>query len=107
MLVICADLRRDIGIREDRQFATRLGDDGGALNILVVAEADVDRRVAHSLKKLGTGVFVEHALAERTELLPLVTTILVTRRGLSHRPQGWESTLTINCLFRIALGKFP
>ena len=96
MLVIRADLRRDIGVREDRQFAARLGDHGGTLDILVVAEANVDRRVAHGLEELGTGMFVEHTLTKRAKLLPFKPSVLNVIRSSNANKSKQPTT---NCLF--------
>ena len=78
LLVVRANLGRDIWVRKDRKFATGLGRDGGTLNVLVCTESNVDRRIAHGFKKLSARVLVEHAFAEGTKLLPLVTAVLDT-----------------------------
>lgn len=78
VLVVRANLGRDIWVRKDRKFATGLGRDGGTLNVLVCTESNVDRRIAHGFKKLSARVLVEHAFAEGTKLLPLVTAVLDT-----------------------------
>ena len=79
VFVVSADLRRDVGIREDRELAVRLRHDSGALNILVVTKTNVDWMVANCFEQTSTGVLVEHALAECSELLPLIATVLYCR----------------------------
>ena len=76
VLVIRADLRGYIRVREDGYITTRLGGNSCALDILVAAEADIDRRVAHCLQELRSGVFVKHTLTEGAELLPFIATVL-------------------------------
>ncbi len=76
VLIVCSNLGRYVWIVEDGGIAARLRRDSGTLDILVVAETDIDRRVSHGLEQLRAGMFVEHPLAECTELLPLVSTVL-------------------------------
>ena len=76
MLVICPHLRWYVWIGEDGEITAGLRSDSGALNVLIVAETNVDGRVTHSLEQLRARVLVEHPFAERTELLPLVSAAL-------------------------------
>lgn len=76
VFIISTDLGWHIRVCEDGKLAVGLGNDGCALNILIIAEPDIHRRVADSLEQPSTGMLVEHTLAEGAELLPLVTTIL-------------------------------
>lgn len=76
MLVVCPYLWRNVGIGEDGQLAVRLWYDRCALYVLVVAEPDIDRRVADGLQQPRARMLVQHALAECTELFPLVAAIL-------------------------------
>lgn len=76
VFIITTDLGWHIRVCEDGKLAVGLGNNSGALNILIVAEPDIHRGVADSFEQPSTGMLVEHALAEGAELLPLVTTIL-------------------------------
>lgn len=76
MFVVRPNLRGYVGVGEDGYVATGLRGNSGALDILVVAEANVHRGIAHRLEELRTRMLVEHSFAERTELLPLVTAVL-------------------------------
>lgn len=88
MLVIGLDLRRHVRVGEDGEFTVRLRRHLHALNVLIRTEADVGRRVAGSLDELRAGVLVEHPLAKRAKLLPLVASVLnggTSRSTLSRK----------------------
>lgn len=76
MFVVSPNLRGYVGIGKDGYIAAGFRGNGGALDILIVAEADVHRGIAHRLEELRTRMLVEHPFAECTKLLPLVTTVL-------------------------------
>lgn len=76
MLVVRPDLGRNVRISEYRGLTVWLRNDGCTLNVLLTSEADVHGRVACGLEKLDAWMFVEHAFAERPELLPLVSAVL-------------------------------
>lgn len=76
VLIIRADLRWHLRIREDGEVAIGLWGQGCALNILIASKADVHWRIAHSLEQLCAWMLVEHPFAKRPKLLPLVAAIL-------------------------------
>lgn len=50
VFVVVPDGRRNFRVREDWQLPVWFRNQGGALDILVSAEANIDRGVAHSLQ---------------------------------------------------------
>jgi hypothetical protein len=76
VLVVCLDLGRHVRVGEYRQLSIRFRCNLDALYVLVGAKADVWWRVAGALDQLGTGMLVEHPLAEGAELFPFVAPVL-------------------------------
>jgi hypothetical protein len=108
VLVICAHRDGHVGVVEDDQCLVRLGADGAALDVLVTAEANIDRWIARLLKQSSARVLAEYALAESTKLLPVEAPVLIIPQVNIPRSTWQDAVLrTMKCLFRIAEGKFP
>ena len=76
MLVVCTYLRWYIRISENGQFAVWLGNDGGALDVLIASKSDVDGRITQGLQQLSAWMLVQHSFAECSKFLPFVATVL-------------------------------
>ena len=77
MFIVRSYLGRYIWVGKDCQVTIGCWGNDRALNILFVAKTNLDRGVPDRLEQLSARMFVEHAFAECTKLLPLVPTVLI------------------------------
>jgi hypothetical protein len=76
MLVVRPDFQRNVRIGENRRGSVGLRDNSGALDVLVVPETYVDRRIPYALQQLRTTVFTKHTFTKCSEFFPFVSSVL-------------------------------
>jgi hypothetical protein len=89
MLVVCSNCWRNVWVVEDGQQSVRFWSYRSTLNVLVIAEANVDGRIPHGLEKLSPRMLVEHPFTECAKLLPLITSVLQDLHQSQLREGKW------------------
>lgn len=76
MFIVEAHCAWDIRVRKSWEVAGWLGFNSGAMDKLLLAELDLQRRVSLASQQLCSWMLGEHSIAERVEFLPFEAAIL-------------------------------